>query len=232
MIFPVPPVLTIQGTADARAEDMTRYLKESPLIENIGAFTRHVALEGPGKLELGLMFFLGSKQQARVNGKYAVTRGRAKVLALGERGVDITGLNGSVAFTESSVKSMGLAGVAFENPLTVSIAGAGETPVTVDFNARADVTQLGDILPFRLPQQVAGTTDFTGRVLPKGADNVEVVIESTMAGIASTLPAPLAKRQDETRKLRVVFSNTGHASENPRHDGGQRSGGDASGRQF
>lgn len=208
-----PPVLTIQGTADARAEDMTRYLKESPLIENIGAFTRHVALEGPGKLELGLMFFLGSKQQARVNGKYAVTRGRAKVLALGERGVDITGLNGSVAFTESSVKSMGLAGVAFENPLTVSIAGAGETPVTVDFNARADVTQLGDILPFRLPQQVAGTTDFTGRVLPKGADNVEVVIESTMAGIASTLPAPLAKRQDETRKLRVVFSNTGHASE-------------------
>ncbi len=208
-----PPVLTIQGIADARAEDMSRYLKESPLIDNVGAFTRYVALEGPGKLELGLKFFLGSKEPAKVNGKYAVTRGRARLLALGERGIDITSLNGSVTFTESSVKSSGLAGVAFGNPLGVNIAGAGETPVTVDFNARADVTQLGDILPFRLPQQVTGAADFSGRVLPKGADNVEVAIESTMTGIASTLPVPLTKRADEVRKLRLVFSNTGRANE-------------------
>ena len=83
----LPPILTIQGTADARAEDVSRDLKESPLINSVGAFTRFAAIEGPGKLELGLKFFLPTKSQpkmagAKIDGKYTVLRGRAKV-ALG-----------------------------------------------------------------------------------------------------------------------------------------------------
>ena len=211
-----PPVLTIVGIADARAEDAARYLKESPLIDSIGGFTRFVALEGPGKLELGLKFFLPTKEQpkltgTKVTGKYTLSRGRAK-LALGERGTDISSLNGSVTFTESSVKSAGLAGVAFGNPVGFSIAGAGDAGVGVDFTARADVMQLGDILPFRMPQQVTGTADFSGRVFAKSGAT-EVAIETTLAGVASTLPAPLAKRADELRKLSVVFSNTAQPGE-------------------
>ena len=207
-----PPVLTINGMADARAEDVARYLKESPLVDNVGAFTRFVSLEGPGKLELGLKFLLGTKEQTKISGKYSVSRGRARVLALGERGTEISGLSGSVAFTESSVKSTGLAGIAFGNPLGINIAGPSDSGVAVDFAARADVAQLADILPFRMPQQVTGTTDFTGRVLAKGGAT-EVSIESALAGVSSVLPSPLAKRADETRKLRVRFSNTGQASE-------------------
>ena len=207
-----PPILTIQGFADARAEDTARYLKESPLIDNVGAFTRFVSLEGPGKLELGLKFFLGTKQPARINGKYTVSRARAK-LPLGERGIDIGNLNGGVVFTESSVKSLSLAGTAYGNPLTISIAGAGDNPVTVDFAARAEIAQLGDVLPFRMPAQVTGMADFTGRVAAVKGNGVEVAMESTLAGVTANLPAPLAKRADEARKLRVTFTNTGLANE-------------------
>ena len=207
-----PPILTIQGLADARAEDTARYLKESPLIDNVGAFTRFVSLEGPGKLELGLKFFLGTKEPAKINGKYTVSRARAK-LPLGERGIDIGNLNGGVAFTESSVKSFSLAGTAYGNPLTINIAGAGDNPVIVDFAARADIAQLGDVLPFRMPAQVTGTADFTGRVTTVKGSGVEVAIESTLAGVTVNLPSPLAKRADEARKLRVAFNNTGLANE-------------------
>ncbi len=209
-----PPVLTIQGIAEARAEEVSRYLRESPLIDNVGAFTRFVTLDGPGKLELGLKFFLGTKERAKINGKYTVARARAK-LPLGERGVDIVNLNGGVTFTESSVKSTSLAGSAYGNPLMINIAGAGENPVTVDFGARADITQLADVLPFRMPAQVTGTADFTGRVTAGkgGGTGVEVAIESTLAGVTMNLPAPLAKRADEARKLLVVFTNTGLANE-------------------
>ena len=213
-----PPLLTIQGIADARAEDVARYLKESPLIDNVGGFTRFVNLEGPGKLDLALKFFLGTNEQSKITGRYSVSRGRAKVL-LGERGIDVSNLSGSVAFSESNVKSTGLAGIAYANPIGINIAGAGETPVSVDFTARADVAQLADILPFRMPQQVTGTADFTGRVLAANAASAakgggaEIVIESSLLGITSTLPAPLTKRADEARKLRVAFSNTGLASE-------------------
>ncbi|MEP7156324.1 MAG: AsmA-like C-terminal region-containing protein, partial [Betaproteobacteria bacterium] len=208
-----PPMLTVQGTADARAEEMTRYIKESPLLDGIGGFTRFVTLEGQGKLELGLKFPLGVKDQNKITGKYTLAKARAKV-ALGDKdkGVEISVLNGSVAFTESTVKSAGLAGIAYGNPVTVAINGAGADGVTVDYVARADVAQLADVLPFRMPQQVTGTGDFTGRVLSK-AGATDVSIESTMAGIVSTLPVPLAKRADEERKLRVQFSNAGLATE-------------------
>ncbi len=206
-----PSVLTIQGVADARAEDMARYLKESPLINGVGAFTRIVALDGPGKLEMSLKFFLESNEPAKIKGKYSIARGRARI-AIGERGTDITGLGGSVAFTESSVKSAGLAGVVYGNPIGVNISGTGDAGVTVDFNARANVVQLGDILPFRMPQDVTGSADFTGRVFAKGG-TTELSFESTMAGVTSALPAPLQKRTDETRKLRLVFSHTGLPAE-------------------
>ena len=208
-----PPLLTIQGIADARAEDVTRYIKESPLLDGIGGFTRFVTLEGPGKLELGLRFPLGVKEQNRITGKYTLTRGRAKV-ALGDKdkGVEISALNGSISFTESSVKSAGLGGIAYGNPLTVTITGAGDTGVAVDYAARADVAQLADVLPFRMPQQVTGPGDFSGRVFSKGG-TTEVSIESNLAGITSTLPAPLAKRADEERKLRVAFTHTGLPTE-------------------
>lgn len=208
-----PPLLTIQGSADARAEDAVRYIKESPLLDSIGGFTRLMALDGPGKLELALKFPLGVKEQNKITGKYTMMRGHAKI-AMGDKdkGIDIANLNGSVSFTEASVKSTPLTGVAYGNPMTASIAGAGEGGVAVDYSARADVAQLADVLPFRMPQQVTGIADFTGRVLSKGGAT-EVTIDSPMLGIVSTLPTPLAKRADEERKLRVAFSNTGLATE-------------------
>ena len=221
-----PPILTIKGVAEARAEDASRYLKESPLIDNVGVFTRFVTLDGPGKLELELKFFLGAKEQSKINGKYNVARARAR-LPLGERGIEITNLNGGVAFTESSVKSSGLSGIAYGNPIAIAIAGAGEVPVAVDFTARADAVQLSDVLPIRLPSHVSGQADFIGRVSAK-AGATEVVIESSLIGIASTLPAPLGKRADEARKLRVAFSNTGIVGEKIRVSLAGNAGSDAS----
>ena len=221
-----PPILTIKGVAEARAEDASRYLKESPLIDNVGAFTRFVTLDGPGKLELELKFFLGTKEQSKINGKYNVARARAR-LPLGERGIEITNLNGGVAFTESSVKSNGLSGIAYGNPITIAIAGAGGGPVAVDFTARADAVQLGDVLPIRLPSQVSGQADFVGRVSAK-AGATEVVIESSLIGIASTLPSPLGKRTDEARKLRLAFNNTGVVGEKIRVSLAGNAGGNAS----
>ncbi len=210
------PTFTLQGGADARAEDVSRYLKESPLIDSIGGFTRFAALDGPGKLDLSLKIPMGAnvdraRDPIRISGKYALNKGHAK-LALGEKGVDVNALSGSIAFTETSLKSTGLAGIAYGNPLTATINGGGDAGVTIDFNARAEVQQVDDVLPFQLPQQVAGVTDFVGKVTTK-AGLTEVVVDSNLVGVASTLPAPLTLRAEEARNLRVRFTNVGQPTE-------------------
>ncbi|MEQ1515795.1 MAG: DUF3971 domain-containing protein, partial [Usitatibacteraceae bacterium] len=61
-----PGILTIKGAADARGEDMARYLRESPLANGVGAFTRSVAFEGPGALQLEMKIPIGGPARIRL----------------------------------------------------------------------------------------------------------------------------------------------------------------------
>ncbi len=210
-----PQTLEISSSADARAEDVSRFLRESPLASSVGAFTRVVSLEGPGSLELALKIPLGSKGQVKVDGKYSVNRATAKTIF----GPVISSLSGGVTFTENGVKSFAptgtanaLSGTAFGNPFSISINGGGSAGVTTEFSARADLAQLADVLPFKMPQQVAGTANFDGRILSRSG-GTEVIIDSPLTGIASALPYPLAKRVDEARALRVQIVDTAQATE-------------------
>ncbi|MEI6737217.1 MAG: DUF3971 domain-containing protein, partial [Pseudomonadota bacterium] len=212
-----PGILTITGEAEARGEDVSRYFRESPMINNIGAFTKVVDINGPGKLNLDISIPLGQSAEAakdpkapkfRINGKYSMSRGFAKPTV----GPLITNLGGSIVFSETGVKSSGVAGMAYGNPIAIHIAGGGEAGVVTNFAGRADVQLLGDVLPFKLPQQITGVTDFTGRIAPK-RDGMEIVIDSSMLGVISTLPSPLTKRGDEARRLKVSFMALGQPAE-------------------
>ena len=206
-----PYLLSIQGQTDANGEDVARFLRESPLISGVGAFTKSVAIEGPGSLELSMKIPIGAIDQGKVatkiNGKYTLRRGQAKPVV----GPLVTALTGSVDFTESGVKSSGIVGTAYGNPLTLSI-NSGNDGVVTDFAGRAEVSQLTDVLPFPMPQQVKGVTDFNGRITTKEG-GAEIVIDSSLVGVASSLPAPLTKRSDEARKLRVTIADTGQKNE-------------------
>ena len=215
--YATPMLLSIVGVADARAEDVSRYLRESPLVDGIGAFTKVVALEGPGKLNLDLKIPLWvasatalpkAAPKLQVSGSYSLTRGNAKL----SFGTQITNLGGSIAFTDAVVKSQNVAGVAFGAPLTITIAGGGEAGVQTDFVGRADVQQLGDLLPFRMPAQVTGTTDITGRVNANRA-GIEVRVDASLVGVNSILPSPLSKKVGELRPLKLAFINVGKPGE-------------------
>lgn len=213
-----PSVLGITGEVDARAEDVTRYLRESPLANTVGAFTKFVTLDGPGKLNLDLSIPLGTaevnaaaKLAVAVKGDYTLTRGNAKLGIGGPAGTVVSNVTGNVAFSESGVRSTGLQGVAFGNPMTVSL-GMQEGNVVTEFSARANVNDLRDFTGAPLPQQVSGVTEFRGRVLPK-ANGMDVSVESSLAGVTSTLPYPLAKRGEEPRALRVLLTNPGQTGE-------------------
>ncbi len=211
-----PSMLTLTSAIDARGEDVSRFLRESPLISNVGAFTKFAAIEGPGKLDLALKIPLGTAEEKaaaklNVSGSYQLTRGSAKL----SFGPVINNLSGVIAFTESSVKSSNLQGTAFDNPLAIAITSNPDSGVTTEFTARADVAQLNDVLPFKMPQQVSGTADFHGRVLSSSPskNGTEIIIDSPLTGVISLLPYPIAKRLDEARALRVVITDVGQPAE-------------------
>lgn len=213
-----PPMLVIQGSTPARAEEVTRYIKESALMNTIGGFTRFVALEGPGKLDLTLKIPLGNPAvhgvPFRFEGLYAVNRGKALV-TVGDKKTEVSNVTGAVSFSETATKSQVITGTAFGYPATVLLNASPETGAITEFTARGELgaaTPLGSLLPLKLPQQVTGVVDLTGKIIGR-AGGTEIQIGSSLVGATSTLPYPLTKRADEARKLQLTFTNTGQASE-------------------
>ena len=203
-----PGLLMMNSDIEARAETVTRYLKESPLANGVGGFSKFVSIEGPGNLALGLKIKLGEKIETAVDGRYTLSRAQAKPIF----GPLISNLGGVIAFNESGLRTTGLAGMAYGNPITLSINGSAETAITTDFTLRADVKSMDDVLPIALPQQITGTTDFVGKIITRKS-GTEVNIESSLQGVAMALPFPLAKAADEKRALKVLFTDTAEASE-------------------
>ncbi|MCA2997430.1 MAG: TIGR02099 family protein [Rhodocyclaceae bacterium] len=212
-----PFLLAIVGEADARAEDVSRYLRESPLVDGVGAFTKVVALEGPGKLNIDIKIPVGPAPAAagpkdapkfRLSGKYSLNKGSAKL----RFGTQISNLGGTIGFTDKNVSSSNITGVAYGSPIAIAISGGGEAAVVTDFAGRLDVQQLGDLLPFSMPSQVDGNTDITGRVVSSVA-GMEVVLDSSLVGVTSALPFPLAKSPDEARRLNLRLINVGQPGE-------------------
>lgn len=203
-----PGLLVLKSEIEARAEEVTRFLRESPLANGIGGYSKFVTIEGPGNLSLGLNITLGDKVQTVVDGRYTLAKAQAKPIF----GPVITNLGGVIAFDQAGVHTTGLQGTAYGNPITLGVNSTGESGVTTDFTLRADVKNLGNVLPLTLPQQISGTTDFVGKIVTR-KNGTDVTIDSTLIGVELALPAPLAKAAGDKRALKILITDTALPSE-------------------
>lgn len=209
------PMLKVKGTVAASAQDVARYLRESPLREGPGVVTNVLTFEGPGKLDLALAVPLGKRDQdgraappPRVSGSYQLNGVRVQPPI----GAAVTGATGTIQFAERSIASKDLRGTAHGHPLEVTLSGGGDAGITTELAGRADVLALNDYLPFRLPGEVSGSTDWKGRIAAR-AGKLDMAFTSDLAGVRSALPAPFAKQADQPLPLNVAFTDTGTKTE-------------------
>lgn len=199
-----PPILTLTGTVDSAGGDAARFLRESPLIEGPGAFTRAVAVEGPGRLALKLEFPFYGEQRARLQGEYIFAGATA---ALG-RTLAITALKGRLQFTEQSVRANELTGMVFGHPATLRLASQPDNTVVTTLEGRIARDVLGAYVPENFAARLDGAFDWKARAV-SGRDGTTLRIESDLRGLASGLPEPFAKLAAEARPLTIAIANLG-----------------------
>lgn len=209
------PMLMLKGGAIASAQDTARYLRESPLREGPGRVTRVLGFEGPGKLELSLAIPLERAYAdgrpapfPKVSGTYTFNGVTVKPVL----GQPVTELAGALLFTEQGITGRDLKGTAFGNPLTLGLSTDPAKGITALLAGRADVRAVNDYLPFVLPAQVFGSADFKGQVLVHDGV-VDMQFTSSLAGVTSRLPRPLAKRETDGMDITVDLRQVGTANE-------------------
>jgi uncharacterized protein (TIGR02099 family) len=203
-----PPVLTITGDIDTSGSDTVRFLRESPLVSGPGSFTKAVALEGPARLKLQIVWPLSGVDPMRITGDYnfnGATATVGKALVMRE-------VKGRLTFTEKGVRAPQITGLLFDKPATLSMGNSPEGQVVTQVDGHIDTDAMGPWVPAPMLAKLTGGFDWKARLV-SGKQGSELVVTSDMKGLASTLPVPLTKAAGDARDAKLMMSRLGGDTE-------------------
>lgn len=205
------PHLVIEGRGDGPLDDMLRFLSASP----VGAWTGDVMARseaaGRGAMRLSLDIPLNRTGDTRVQGQVQLTERDAASLRLMPGVPTFHALKGRIAFTEQTLQIQAETHL-WGQPFAVEggVDEAGRTRIQARGQLSGEALQQAVEWPAlqRLGLRARGETPVAVSVaVPDagpGRGQPEVVVTSTLQGLAIDLPAPLHKPAGVSWPLRVV----------------------------
>ncbi len=196
-----PPVVAIDGEFDTSGADGVRFLRESPLVNGPGAFTRAIAIEGPGRLKLHIAYPLGGNARVQVAGDYEFDHASASV------GTDLAlhDVTGHLGFTQDGVSAPAIAGTLFGAPARLAIATQADGRVLTTIDSRIDAAALARFIPEAAARRLKGAAAWNARIL-SDRGGTELTVASDLKGLAVELPAPFAKAAAQARPIEVSIA--------------------------
>jgi uncharacterized protein (TIGR02099 family) len=199
-----PAMLAVDGKAQGPVADVVRYVTESPLHDEFGAYLDGVTASGRSRLQLNLKLPL-AKLPATVKGALRFDNGG---LLFHDQGIDITNIDGSLKFTDRGLAADAIHAKLLGQAVTIAAdTKPGKTGAVTTFYAKgtADAAALARRFATPLAAYVEGLAPWRGElhIPPKSEGWVELQVDSSLQGVAVRLPSPMAKTADETRELLV-----------------------------
>ncbi len=193
--------IVVNGEAQGPTAEFLKFLQASPLRDTAGRFASAMNANGEGRLHLKLELPLADLSKTKVAGDYELA-GNQLMLAAVLPPIEDAG--GKISFTESSFAVREARGRIFGGE--VSVSGGSRPRGNIEFVARGDAqpNALAPLLEHALLGQLKGSTAYVANVsLRNGLQRV--VVESSLRGVESALPAPLAKASSDALPLRVEY---------------------------
>ncbi len=201
------PLLLVEGKGAGPAQDMIRFVDESALRTKVEDFTRETTAAGDAKLQLALKLPLDDPAAVRVRGAVEFS---GNDVTLDPTLPPFEAVTGRLEFTEDRLAFRALRARFLGGELQAD--ADAPAPGRLQLRAKgslaaASVAQwtqrsFASPLPGRVAASLGGSLAFDARFELR--DRVSrLSIESDLAGLSSTLPAPFAKRSDERWPLRI-----------------------------
>ena len=199
-----PPRLTVDGSIDTSGADSVRFLRESPLVNGPGAFTRAIAVEGPGRLKLHLDYPLAGTERAHVAGEYefaGATVSAGRELALRD-------VRGRLSFTERAVRANDIGGTLFGQPARLTLSSQPDGQVACTLDGSIDAPAMSAFVPHPVEEHLKGAAQWQAHIV-FGPGGTDLDVSSDLKGFAVTLPEPFAKAAGDTRAMEVSVVHLG-----------------------
>ncbi len=200
------PHLVVDGLADGPTGLFLDYVRESPVRRMTDRVTEAMRAGGNGKLKLHLDLALRDMAKSKVAGEFHFS---GNTVTIDPRLPPIERASGRVSFTESSLALTDVRGQLLGGELRLSGGSRGGAGVLITAEGRASIDGLRALVDHPWRRRLSGATRYTVAVAVKEG-RAQLTLDSTLEGVASTLPAPLNKAASEALPLRVeVFPGDG-----------------------
>ncbi|MEO0318176.1 MAG: hypothetical protein RL404_1853 [Pseudomonadota bacterium] len=202
------PVLDISGNASGSLQAMLSYVNASPIADWIDGLTDEARTLGNARVALKMQVPLAEGQP--------VVQGSVKFLGnevqLWRSLPAVQQVNGELGFSDKGVQLNNVQGNLLGGPLVLSggVQRDGSTLVKLDGAVTADGMARYLTAPGarKLMRKVTGTTRYSGLVRVRN-QRAEITVESSLAGMAIDLPAPLQKAGSDSMPLKVSIMPVG-----------------------
>ena len=194
--------LLVKGQADGPTSEFLKFIEQSPVAERISHFTEDMRASGSGHLDIGLVIPLDEEKlgDSKIDGNYRFANNELTVDAALP---SFRQVNGSVQFSGSDLHVPEISGTLLGGPIKIKGGSQKDGRVLITANGSVTMAQLRKqyTTPSPLLESLSGATPYRGEVRINKR-NADLVIESTLAGLASTLPFPFAKAASDPLPLR------------------------------
>ncbi|MFN0314479.1 MAG: YhdP family protein [Burkholderiales bacterium] len=197
---PHDPVATLRGEASGRTASFLRFLAESPIARITDGFAREVQIKGNGKLVLATELPLRRLHETKIAANYDFTANQLELPAgLGT----LSQLTGSLQISRAGVSTKDTTAKYLDGPLKIDVGPLPSGGVEVRASGRAGGYALGKLLRPGWEQNFDGFADWKGRFAFAPGTHERFVVETTLQGLSSRLPAPFNKTAEEVLPVRI-----------------------------
>lgn len=195
--------LEIKGEAEAANNTFLQFIQQSPVRGYIKGFTDGMNAGGNGHLELSTVIPLQGSKPVKASG---LLRVQASDIDLGPGIPWLRNTHGELTFTESGMQAPNVTAEILGGPAHLNVQTADGGEVRANLQGRINLETLRKTESNPLLNYLHGSTtwDANVSVVKKTA---QLVLNSSLQGLSSTLPAPLTKGADEAWPLHIEKKN-------------------------
>ena len=198
--------LIVDGNAEGPTALFLDYIRESPVRRMTSGFTEAMSAQGRGKLKLHLDLALRDMARSKVAGDFQFA---SNTVVLDARLPPVERASGRVGFTESTLTIGDVRGNLLGGDVRLSGGSRGDAGVVIAAEGRATVEGLRALVDHPWRRRLSGAARYAVSVTVKEGRSL-LALDSSLEGLASSLPAPLAKAAAVVLPLRVeVFPGEG-----------------------
>lgn len=200
------PMLHIISSYQGPVADGVKFVNKSPVVEVTQGFTEDLITSGQAKLDLKLSIPMNDLDAAKYQGSYQISNGSMDELSIPK----LTGINGVLNFSESSLTAKNISATAFGSPLSFNLNSGKDKIIRINAKGKMNDAAIRQVLINQSPKgNVAKAAGYFSGSANWQSDItiqkplVNIAIRSDLVGLSSRLPAPFNKPGNESLMLRV-----------------------------